>query len=294
MLNDDIMFFTQIPSRNHYGHASYRSPYTRSFFERDLAQLEEEENRRRYEAALERQAYLEALERKRQQQRLIEERRQHLLELERRRRYEQEQEELRQYLAHLEEKRQESLNEERRRRAAASRKASKKAAQNAHQRGSQHIIRGPDGNLYRVLFDDNDTEKTKPRNNTTRGSANNFVNIEDASSYDEFPSRDKKVFLTADMTGSPPSRSVYPPVRNVTLHDCFNVNKNIDNQEKRLKAKKEDRRKSVPKSKILIGDVEDASDSECEDNFNDYWHTRRPRPGEWIEPVDFIDPKTHF
>jgi len=32
-------------------------------------------------------------------------------------------------------------------------------------------------------------------------------------------------------------------------------------------------------------EVEDASDSECEDEFHDYFHNRRPRAGEWIEPV---------
>lgn len=32
--------------------------------------------------------------------------------------------------------------------------------------------------------------------------------------------------------------------------------------------------------------VEDASDSECEDEFSDYIRNRRPKDGEWIEPVE--------
>lgn len=34
--------------------------------------------------------------------------------------------------------------------------------------------------------------------------------------------------------------------------------------------------------------VEDASDSECEDEFSEYIRNRRPRDGEWIEPVEIF------
>ena len=32
--------------------------------------------------------------------------------------------------------------------------------------------------------------------------------------------------------------------------------------------------------------VEDASDSECEDEFDSPWRNLRPSPGQWIEPVE--------
>jgi len=32
--------------------------------------------------------------------------------------------------------------------------------------------------------------------------------------------------------------------------------------------------------------VEDASDSECEDEFDSPWRNRRPSPGQWMEPVE--------
>jgi len=32
--------------------------------------------------------------------------------------------------------------------------------------------------------------------------------------------------------------------------------------------------------------VEDASDSECEDEFDSPWRNCRPSPGQWIEPVE--------
>jgi len=36
--------------------------------------------------------------------------------------------------------------------------------------------------------------------------------------------------------------------------------------------------------------VEDVSDSECEDEYNDYIHNRRPQAGEWIEPIEIATP----
>ena len=43
---------------------------------------------------------------------------------------------------------------------------------------------------------------------------------------------------------------------------------------------------SIRESLPLHVQVEDASDSECEDEFSDYIRNRRPRDGEWIEPVE--------
>jgi hypothetical protein len=52
-------------------------------------------------------------------------------------------------------------------------------------------------------------------------------------------------------------------------------------------AKKKKERSARKKSSVLIGDVENASDSECEDVYGDYFHNRRPStPGVWIEPVE--------
>jgi len=43
---------------------------------------------------------------------------------------------------------------------------------------------------------------------------------------------------------------------------------------------------SIRKPLPLPVQVEDASDSECEDEFSDYIRNRRPKDGEWIEPVE--------
>ncbi len=43
--------------------------------------------------------------------------------------------------------------------------------------------------------------------------------------------------------------------------------------------------KNSPKRRITVT-VEDASDSECESEFDSPWRNRRPSPGQWMEPVD--------
>lgn len=53
------------------------------------------------------------------------------------------------------------------------------------------------------------------------------------------------------------------------------------------KTKKKKEKSAMKRSSVLIGDVENASDSECEDVYGDYFHNRRPStPGTWIEPVE--------
>jgi hypothetical protein len=49
--------------------------------------------------------------------------------------------------------------------------------------------------------------------------------------------------------------------------------------------KKENKGKKKKKNKITIV-VEDASDSEYEDEFQSPWRNRRPSPGQWMEPVE--------
>lgn len=49
---------------------------------------------------------------------------------------------------------------------------------------------------------------------------------------------------------------------------------------------------TAPSNHLRKPVVEDASDSEREDEFRDYFHNRRPKSGEWIEPVDGIDIKS--
>jgi hypothetical protein len=67
------------------------------------------------------------------------------------------------------------------------------------------------------------------------------------------------------------------------------IHKKKAKKSKNSKKKKKMKKINLSSSEsVLVGDVEDASDSECEDEYKDYWHTRRPEHG-WIEPVDFFN-----
>jgi len=86
-------------------------------------------------------------------------------------------------------------------------------------------------------------------------------------------------------------KMINPPA--VTFHNCFNIH----SEPKTLMSEnvpKTSLRKSVPsieskkaskkmKSSVLIGDVEDASDDECDED--PVWNNRRPSEGQWMEPV---------
>merc|ERR1711937_1004693 len=45
--------------------------------------------------------------------------------------------------------------------------------------------------------------------------------------------------------------------------------------------------KSLPNGLTFL--VEDASDSECENEFDSPWRNRRPSPGQWMEPVEAFE-----
>jgi hypothetical protein len=51
------------------------------------------------------------------------------------------------------------------------------------------------------------------------------------------------------------------------------------------RASKSGKKRSKKKVTII---VEDASDSESENDFKSIWRNRRPSPGQWMEPV-YID-----
>lgn len=317
MLNDNyIMFLEQTPPSN--GHCYYNcdnggsNPFAYYDLERGYLSnfREEEECYRQYAEALQRRAYLEAVERERQE-RQMEERRRHLLEVARRRQEQEEEQRLRrQYMAHVQRKRQERLNEERMRReklaaheAYKRREAMRRAAHTdqGEDRSSQmhplqqRIFQGPDGNIYRVLLqpDEANTARLAADERSTHPTVHQ-EELESALFGNRRPRA--KYATTAAPSSSAPSSSIghigtpYPSVNNVTFKGCFNVNKSDDDTCSKQIAKAKDikmklKRKPL-KSSVLVGDVEDASDSECEDEFKDTWHNRRPQPGKWIEPVE--------
>lgn len=291
MLNDNIIFLNpmHIPSRatNNRPSRYFRNEPSQYFYcdhdddfcfaqddERDYlaAQMAEEE---RYQNELRRQAYLEAMEKKRKQKIMEEKRRrrqQYLMEVERRRRREEEeQRELeRQFMVQLERKRQEKLKAEqmRNQRARALEELKRQEMMRTAKANcmnvdsypmEEELIQGLDGRLYRVLRPN--SSKTNPFNiDVTRSQANNQTD----------------------------DQELFHPNLNITEKNSKKSNAKTPSKKNKKK------RGKVFKSSVLIGEVEDASDSECEEEFKDCWHTRRPQTGEWIEPVENMKSKVAF
>jgi len=200
--------------------------------------------------------------------------------LEQRRQEQQEEEKRRQYLAHLaRNQRKQQLREERikHQKAAALEELKRKEEMrrrlnlvNQTIEPQSRIIRGPDGNLYRDLFDSPPTNpKYDKCNHSQSKKADVTTDHNDGKSRHDFISTTKMDCLD-----------------DITV-DQSNTSKSVKNTKQEYKRKKIVPKKII-KSSILVGDVEDASDSECEDEFSDYMHTRRPQPGQWMEPIEYM------
>lgn len=255
---------------------------SREHFFNDLySDLIEQENHRQYEAAMQRQAYIEAVERRRQQKILEEQRREYFKELElERERFKLEQEkQKRQYLALLEQKRLQQKRKEKLRAAACeeARKRYTNLRRSARHRSNpmQQFVQTPDGTIYRVQ-------------------PTNVYNKEYPLSEDNLPNLHHQNSLGANMIPTPSS------TRNVLFKKSSSVDQSRESDVLEVQPDKEPNpekgskflQKKQLKSSVLIGDVEDASDSECEEDFHDYWHNRRPQSGKWIEPIEGAT--THF
>merc|ERR1711935_1071322 len=57
-------------------------------------------------------------------------------------------------------------------------------------------------------------------------------------------------------------------------------------QEPRPRSQRPRRKRRSRSHMVTVITVEDASDSECENEFDSPWRNRRPAPGMWIEPVE--------
>jgi len=312
MLNDNYIFLNNFPSTRN---RSYFQPPTSSYCtERNLemergcyflddyySSLVDQEEHRQYEAAMQRRAYIEAMERRRLQKLLEEQRRQHLFELERKR-YEQEKEEKkRQYLNLL---KQQRFQQERKEKAKAAAFEARKRHQNlrriANNRSHpmEQIVQTPDGEIYRVFVEPSKNDEVSPQRNVQNlpnlfpatFNGNRQPEIFDRTSH----GNDLEV---ANMTPSPST------TRKVQFKNCSSTDQHFEGavsevQPSSRKSKQKQKKSSISlqkkelKSSVLVGDVEDASDSECEDDFNDYWHNRRPQFGKWIEPIEGA--ATHF
>lgn len=74
-------------------------------------------------------------------------------------------------------------------------------------------------------------------------------------------------------------------------HESKTTNKKKKKKKKKYKKGQNTEAMKKTKKKRVTIIVEDASDSENEDDFNSPWRNRRPSPGQWIEPVEMYEQK---
>jgi hypothetical protein len=295
---------------------SFYNPQEELYHRRYLAAAEAE-RRRRYQAALQEQAYLQELERVRRQRALeeeIERKRQaeilYRKELERRRREQEEEMERNKRQAALHQAYEQLLQ---RKKQEEHRKLN---SANRRQRAPEYqLLQGPDGRLYRVMLnprscmnsyhdhDENEeqverfpgsnkvysksTDNQKDIRMTLSSTPSSSSSLDEDESMNEFSSKHTPIFKNVVFNNCFNNENRAPQAKGPDYHYLnettpLNPKKNIKNK---IEKKKKKKRQS---SKILIGGVEDASDSECEDEYKDFWHTRRPEHS-WIEPVEFFN-----
>lgn len=151
------------------------------------------------------------------------------------------------------------------------------------------IIDELDGNYHGFMFDSPTDSESKTQEDRDELKVLVGANVEDVGKTSVSHGKDEKTSVSHGKdelftkTACFDEMNESPSKQQVTFKDCFDINVNNEQNDKKERNKKV---RKYSQSSILLGDVEDASDSECEDEFNDFMHTRRPAPGQWIEPIE--------
>jgi hypothetical protein len=301
MLNDSLYRIFATNSSSPFSFSDPEEECRRTRFRAAMAQEE-----RRRQATLEEQAYLKKLDKRspsrlyseymkcRRQQRLyeqaVEERiRQH------QRLYKEEMERRRRFAAAHERK----LNmQQQKQKEEANSVRQQEAARRESPR--YHIVRSKDGRLYRILM--NPSDECHRNHHEDRGTCLNtkYEQPSAAPILEEDSPSSASSMATSDPSASA-KRNEKPVFKNVTFNISINQHGNekedsIDSSPskprkvKKHSSRKKEKKPSSNRCPIIVGEVEDASDSECEDEFGDYFHNRRPAtPGMWIEPVEGLN-----
>jgi len=147
------------------------------------------------------------------------------------------------------------------RRRSSTKKADISSTPSQSEDDSSRLVRGPDGRIYRVQLEQDQPKKEEPKKQQTQ---QDQVPSWFPRANDDAETTEEESFSTGA-----PSSSMRIPIR----RSFVNVPR---------------RRSSGRKKQKVTVVVEDASDSESEDEYKSAFRNRRPSPGEWMEPVDHI------
>ena len=165
------------------------------------------------------------------------------------------------------------------------------------------LVRAPDGRLYRIP-----SRLSRKMTNTSKANDGHCLSEHQADGDFDFDEPKHKIVRGAD-------GRVYRVVSNPTQPNRMETSKGMATPSRSEKLEfapmkqqsavfaergkgleipivesvsnlvpKEERSKK-PKKRVTVI-VEDASDSETEDEYHSVWRNRRPSPGEWMEPVE--------
>jgi hypothetical protein len=149
------------------------------------------------------------------------------------------------------------------------------------------LMRGPDGRIYRVQVGVKQVPVVKPKSMSQNIRP---LENEDHSMRQAFRESMDDVVVTEhnlEPTNRPTSK-VPPPIRSLSSPSLGAPNEMKTIKSSSRTPPKSKKNSTAKKTRIQVI-VEDASDSETEDEFyNSPWRNRRPSPGAWIEPVEYF------
>jgi hypothetical protein len=156
-----------------------------------------------------------------------------------------------------------------------------------------HIVRGPDGRLYRVRNPSYQEAKKhtcmggrrelEPR--IVRGADGKLYRVDDYRTPPTPQSPNPADTSSDEEENNSASCRNSPMRRNSFMEVDSDDEAEVQIQKITTKDKKSPKGKKSKRKKITVI-VEDASDSEYEDEYKSPFRNRRPSPGQWMEPVE--------
>jgi len=277
--NPIIMINYFHPIDNYYDDDYYLSPRA----QRELRRRRELEFYRQQEEQEEARRAAYELRRRREQQ--------HLRELQRRRELEEEEQRQRAYYRTQQEKQRRRRGP--RREEPVARKNHLSTLEQEDEPPMYQVVQGPDGRLYRIPAVQEELKvPRRPQYTVMRGPGGRLYRFRTTDSSSDAQDGEPETITTRSSRDDSVEDETFPEQldsmetldeENVPPKDATKKAQHLGKVGTAHTGRSQQRKKK----KRLTVIVEDASDSEMEDDeLNSVWRHRRPSPGEWMEPVD--------
>jgi len=155
----------------------------------------------------------------------------------------------------------------------------------AHTSTTPTIVRGPDGQLFQLVpcTRRDESHKEEPKKSLPVSEASSGKRLDD----------DVQIHALAGDSLFKNQSNVSSELSNDAINGFGEAKRNEACNHTKFSEQKSDeyqkKKSSKPRRRRVTITVEDASDSEYEDEYSSVWRNRRPSSGEWMEPVNCID-----